>query len=108
MFYILLGTTFIDKTVSPTSDIINTTDIKISIVPTSGISDGIYISNVQVIWIVLHSIVPQDYQMKNVVVVVVLLVVIIAVIVVIILLLAVIYFFKKRKPNQPVTRNKSI
>ena len=49
LLYILLGTTSNDKTVSLISDITSTTDIMISINPTSGISDGIYMLNVQVI-----------------------------------------------------------
>ena len=49
LFYILLGTTSNDETtVFLISDITSTTDIMISVAPTSGISNGIYMLNVQV------------------------------------------------------------
>ena len=49
LFLILLGTTSNDVTASLISDITSTTDVMISIIPTSGISNGIYMLNVQVI-----------------------------------------------------------
>ena len=49
LFYILLGTTSNDETtVFLISDITSTTDIMISVALTNGISNGIYMLNVQV------------------------------------------------------------
>ena len=57
LFYILLGTTSNDNTtVLLISDITSTTDIMISITPTSGISNGIYMFNADIAHLLFFSL----------------------------------------------------